>query len=209
MRVSLGIATVLLGAASAAADGDGQGDGDGGGAEAPGAPAAPEAEPAAARRIDPAYGELPDPREERGAPVIPRRGQDIVISVRNDRSSTNIAALVAVGGAGLVMGGIGLYFHLDSRDAANSVSANRFTGRPWTQERQDAYDRAYESRTTAAVFYGIGAALALGTIIAYIVTEPAAETLVIRPQGRAGTSRAAPLLVPTEGGGLLGGAWRF
>ena len=54
----------------------------------------------------------------------------------------------------------------------------------------------------AGVFYGIGGALLLTSAIAYIATEPKAETTVIHPH-------AAALVAPTNGGAIVGGAWRF
>ena len=134
------------------------------------------------------------------------RGRDIVIESREDRSTSNITLLAALGGAGAVAGAIGVYFNLDARSASAEVSANKFTGLVWSEERQDAVDRANRSSTLAGVFYGIGGALLLATAITYIVTEPPTEKILIRPHRN---SKPQPVVAPTEGGALVGGSWRF
>lgn len=185
-------------------------------------PTGPQPAPAAGEpRVDPAYGERPQSTEpassgEPGESPLPgyRRGHDIVVRYHPDRSRENITMLAILGGASVVVGAVGLYFHLDSRDATLQVESDRYTGETWTAERQDAYDRAHRSATVAGVTYGIGGALVLATAIAYIVTEPELETRVIRPhehgkpQARAERSRSLQI-GPTRGGAYVGGARSF
>jgi hypothetical protein len=150
---------------------------------------------------DPAYGGRPDPDVRRySAP----RAKDVVIIAYPERSRTNIMWLGGLGGAGVVLGAVGLYFHLDSRSASNDVSENQFSGRIWTTERQDTYDRANRSAVMAGVFYGLGGALVLATAITYMVTEPKAETMTIHPHGQ-----PTALVAPTRGGAIVGGGWSF
>src|SRR5262245_52535927 len=110
-----------------------------------------------------------DPADGGGRYFAPPKGRDIVITSRDDRSTENITLLAVLGAAGVVSGGLGLYFNLDARKAAADVSADRFTGEVWTAERDATYDRANRSSMLAGVFYGIGGALLVGTAITYIV----------------------------------------
>lgn len=152
---------------------------------------------------DPAYGRPPDPDVRKySAP----RAKDVVIIAYPERSRQNIMLLAGLGTGGVLLGAIGLYFHLDSRSASNEVSADQFSGRIWTADRQDTYDRANRSATIAGVFYGVGGALLLATAITYMVTEPEPEKLTIHPHG---PSSARALVAPTRGGAIIGGGWSF
>lgn len=129
---------------------------------------------------------------------------DITIEIPGERSSENKILLGSLAGAGLVLGALGAYWHLDSRSASNDVSSDRFTGHAWTAEDEALVDRADRSRGRAIVAYSAGGALLLGAAIVYIVTEPRSETTVIHPHGR-----GTPTVAPTEGGAVLGGMWSF
>jgi hypothetical protein len=139
------------------------------------------------------------------APSARADNRDIVIKSQGERSGKTVAVLAGLAGAGVLLGGIGVYFNLDSRDAADSVSQHRFVHAPWDATRQAAYDRAASSGTDAKIAYGIGGALLVGAIIGYIVTEPATETTVIHPRGW-----VTPTASLTPGGGaMVGGTWSF
>src|SRR5687768_16841315 len=59
------------------------------------------------------------------------------------RPRGQVALIAGLAGGALLAGGLGLWFHLDSRDAADEVSAiGELTGRAWTADRQEVYDRA-------------------------------------------------------------------
>lgn len=124
--------------------------------------------------------------------------KDIVVTTEGERSAKNIAILASIAGAGALLGGIGVYFNLDSRSAADSVSANSPTSTPWTPARQTTYDRAHDSGVKAEIFYGVGAALVVGAAVGLIVTTPAPETTVIHPH-----------ITVQPGGATLGGSWSF
>lgn len=169
------------------------------------APAPPE--PA----VDPAYGERPDahesatrmgPNERAGV----RRARDIVVRYHPDRSRENVAMVALLGGAGLLFGGVGLYFHFDSRSATDEVKSNRYTGRTWTAEREDTFDRAHRSAAIAGVAYGIGGALLLATAVAYVVTEPPLETIVIHPHTQL---KPVTIVAPIPGGAFVSRGWEF
>jgi hypothetical protein len=182
-------------------------------APAPETAPAPESPPPPEPKSDPAYGEKPDPKYAGQTAADPNEtgyersvGRDIYIKSYPDRSHENIIGLSIAAGASVVLGGIGLYYHLDSRDLSNQVSANHFTGEAWSTERQDIYDSANHSALMAGVFYGIGGAVLVGTAIAYMVTEPKMETIVIHPHVN---GKPQALVAPTRGGALLGGTWSF
>ena len=139
---------------------------------------------------------------EEAAPTLLRGpgGQDIVITTEGERTTTNIAVLASVAGLGTVLGGLGLYFHLDGRSAANNVSATNPTSKPWTAADQSDFDRAHSSRTDAVILYSLGGAMLIGAVVALIVTEPKEQTSVIHPH---------TTLSPTPGGAMLGRMWQF
>jgi hypothetical protein len=170
----------------------------------------PPAEPAptnapgeTAPKVDPAYGDYNNP-DVRDFPAP--KGKDVIIVAYPERTKTNMIVLGGLAAGGVVAGALGLYFHLDSRSAADEVSGHSFTGEIWTPDKQDALERAHSSSVAAGVFYGIGGGLLLATAIAYIVTEPEAETMVIHPHS---DPKPTALIAPTRGGAVVGGAWRF
>jgi hypothetical protein len=154
--------------------------------------------PAEAPPGDPAYGERPDP-EVKNFPAP--RGKDVVIVSYPERSKRNIYLLSGMAVGGAVVGMLGVYFHMDARSANDDVAASKFTGTAWTAERQETYDRAYGSGVTAGVLYGVGGGLLLATAIAYIVTEPKAENIIIHPH--------TATIAPTRGGAVVGTGWSF
>jgi hypothetical protein len=158
------------------------------------APSAPPTPAPAAPVADPAYGEAPE--RTVGSEDAGRR--KYVVRYPPDRPHSNIVLLAALGGATLLFGGAGVYFHLQSRSAADDVSAKTDTGLPWTQDRQDTYDRSERDATIAGVLYGIGGALALTTAILYIVTEPELQETVMTPR-----------VTATRDGAMFGGTWSF
>jgi hypothetical protein len=129
--------------------------------------------------------------------------KDIVVTTPGERTTSNLIMLASIAGAGVLFGGLGVYFNLDSRDAANQVTADAPTAKPWTAADQSAFDRAHSSRTGAIICYSIGGAALIGAVVALIVTEPKEERSVIHPHA------ATPTIVPTQGGAMLGGMWSF
>ncbi len=155
------------------------------------------------------------PSANSGAPAAPDRDvdnpdfrvrphKDIVITVTGDRDLRNIGLVAGITGAGLLLSAVGVYYNLDSKSAAEAVSAKHPTNLPWTPDEQATYDRAHSSGVKAGVFYGIGSAVLIGAIVTYIVTAPKTETTVIHPH-----YSAVPTIAPAQGGAVLGGAWRF
>jgi hypothetical protein len=171
--------------------------------EAPGqsVPPQPEQPAPGEPKVDPAYGERPEPADpaDGGAGYFAApRGKDIVVKMHPDRSRQNVAGIAITAGAGLLFGGLGLYFHLESKSATEEVGAKKFTGVAWSDELQDTYDHANNSAVAAGVLYGLGGAALVGAAIAYMITEPEVETHVIHPHVAVG-----------KGGAVIGGAWSF
>ncbi|NVB80818.1 MAG: hypothetical protein HOV81_20645 [Kofleriaceae bacterium] len=162
-------------------------------------PAQPPAETPPAQ--PPAETPAEEPSNDMLVPTPRRRVADIVVTSRPDRPRTTVIGLAAGAGVGVILGGIGLYYHLDSRDASNQLNSHRATGEVWSADKQDAYDRAHSSATRAGVFYGVGGAVLIGTLVALILTEPKEETTIIRPH--------TALVAPTQGGAVVGGMWSF
>ncbi len=152
-----------------------------------------------------ALADVPDDgvRRDDGPPgtapmQVPIRHKDIVVVTPGERSTENIAILASIAGAGALLGGVGVYYNLDSKSAADSVSAHSPTSTPWTPQRQATYDRAHDSGVKAGIFYGVGAAMIVGAVVGLIATVPPSETTVIHPH-----------ITVQPGGATLGGSWSF
>lgn len=125
----------------------------------------------------------------------PTRTREIVIDVPGERTLNNKLLVGGLTAAGVIAGALGVYWHLDSRDASNEVSADAYTGKAWTDEQVGLVDRADRSKTRATIAYSLGGAILIGAIATYILTEPASEKAIIRTGGVGVT--------PTEHGGTL------
>ena len=121
-------------------------------------------------------------------PYTPPPSRDIVISAPGERTTKNWLTLGAIAGAGLLVGGVGLYYNLDARDASNQVTAqtaidplsgSHGSGRTWSAADQALVDRANSSSTKMEVFYAIGGADVTAAIVMYFVTEPPEQRSVI------------------------------
>jgi hypothetical protein len=132
--------------------------------------------------------------------VRPIRTREIVVDIPGERSTNNKLALGAIAVGGLLAGSLGLYWHLDSRSAANDVTATMPTGNAWTAHDQSLLDRADSSRTRATVAYTVGGLFITAAIVGLIVTEPKTERSVIHPNATVSVS---------GDGAMVGGAWRF
>ena len=145
----------------------------------------------------------PPPPENYEKPTLktPIRTREIVIDVPGTRTQQQKLVLGGLLAAGGIAGVLGVYFHLDSRSAANDVAESVFNGQTWTPERQARLEDGQASRTRAGVAYGIGGALVIGAIVTLIATEPKSERAVIRPR-HAGVT-------PIPGGAIAGAGWSF
>ena len=127
-------------------------------------------------------------------------GHDIVVETPNERTAANIGLVAGLAGAGALIAGVGLYFHLDSRSESDKVTAGSPTSRPWGAADQTHVDNASSDRTKAIVFYSVGGALVIGALVTLFVTDPGSSTTVIHPH----TS-----LAPVPGGAIAFHEWSF
>jgi hypothetical protein len=122
-----------------------------------------------------------------------------------ERSHRAWAIVGGLAGAALIVGGVGLAFHLDSRSAANQLGASLPTGEPWDAAHQAVADRAVSSGHKAEALYALGGASMIGAFVVFVLSEHhGADGAVI-----AGGPARGPLIVPTAGGAVVGGGWSF
>ena len=157
--------------------------------ETPAPAPAPVPPPQAAHDPDNAADYRPQPMKK-----------DIVIKVYEDRDTKNVLMLSGIAGLGAVLGAVGVYYNLDSRDAAAAVSPKMPTNQPWTAAQQADYDRAHSSGVKAGVFYGLGGAALLTAAVLFIATAPAEHATIIHPHYA---------IAPTHGGAFVARAWSF
>lgn len=165
---------------------------------------APPSDPASAPAPAPAPTVVippPAPVSEQPAPQ-PRHMRDIKIEVPGERSRNNKLVIGGVAAAGAIVSLLGVYWHLDSRDASNEVSADAFTGKAWGDDEIALVDRAERSKTRAIVAYSIGGAMLVGAVAAWIFTAPRSETAIIR---------TGVIVTPPDrgGGGVVSKMWSF
>ncbi|HET9991863.1 MAG TPA: hypothetical protein VFQ65_25210 [Kofleriaceae bacterium] len=168
------------------------------------APPEPPAAPAEARTAAPPPAPPPaapvaDPDSAADYRPQPMK-KDIVIKVYEDRDTNNVLMLGGIAGLGAVLGAVGVYYNLDSRDAAKAVSPKMPTNQPWTATQQADYDRAHSSGVKAGIFYGLGGAALLASAVLFIVTAPSEQATVIHPHYA---------IAPTQGGAFVARAWSF
>lgn len=139
------------------------------------------------------------------APRAAHAEDTITIVTPGERTTDNLMLVGGLAAGAVVVGGLGLYFHLDGKSASEKVSSDVFGGEEWTADDAALFDQAERSRTKAIVAYSVGGALLVGAIVALIVTEPPSETTVLRPRA----VRVIPTVAPAAGGAVLGGMWSF
>ncbi|MGE0550854.1 MAG: hypothetical protein AB7O24_07330 [Kofleriaceae bacterium] len=127
----------------------------------------------------------------------------IVVETPRDRTMSNKVMVGSMFGAGVLLGGLGLKWHLDSRSAANEVASNVPTGRAWSQADVAQVEKADDAGTKAIVAYGVGGALLIAAVVTFIVTDPGSETTVLKG------NTITPTVAPAPGGAVLGSSWSF
>ena len=102
---------------------------------------------------------------------------------------------IGVGAAGVVLGGLGVYFALDARSTANDLDG--YTGE-WGQEQIDLEAKGERSEKLGFVFGGIGLAAIVAGGVMFAIGGPKAT---------AETSSVS--IMPTRGGAAVGWAFQF
>lgn len=132
------------------------------------------------------------------------------LTYRVDRSRTKKQRVVIASllGGSLVFAGLGLYFHLDSRDKADELSAaGSHTGQVWTQEREDTRNSGRTSGRLAIGGYVLGGALMIAAGVALVMTQPGSELVKVDDSA---TKPAVPVsIAPVRGGAIVGKGWVF
>ena len=139
------------------------------------------------------------------------KSDTLTFHVDRERSTQQRILIASLFGGSVLFGGVGLLFHIDSKNKSDDVStdAGRHTGRVYTEELDDTRRAALRSRNFAIGSYAVGGGLLIGTFIAYLLTDPGQEVVHVGTEADAGAAGARVLLEPTDGGALVGGAWRF
>jgi hypothetical protein len=137
-------------------------------------------------------------------------GEPLRFEVDRPRERSDKILMASLFGGSVLLGGVGLLFHLDSQRKSSEVSAvaGRHTGRIYTEELDDTRRAALRSRTFAIVGYSMSGALLLSTFVVYLVTDPGRETITVGDQ-LAPTPAARLMVEPVPGGALVGGQWTF
>ncbi|RMH41686.1 MAG: hypothetical protein D6689_10355 [Deltaproteobacteria bacterium] len=117
--------------------------------------------------------------------------------------------LASLAGATLAAGGLGLYFHLESKRASDEVS--RFSGDHSGLVYTDEVDRrrrdALDNRTRAIAMYATGGVLLVGTVAYFIWTSPdPVERSYADDAEEAGRQT---WWTPVPGGAVAGASWTF
>ena len=134
----------------------------------------------------------------------------LAFTVDRERNSRQRILIASLFGGSILFGGVGLLFHIDSKNKADEVStgAGRHSGRIYTEELDDIRRAGIRSRNLAIASYAVGGGFLVGTFIAYLLTDPGQETIHVGTEADRGAG-ARLLVEPTDGGALVGGAWRF
>ncbi len=146
----------------------------------------------------------PDYFGKRGVPA------DVSFRQAKPRTRKQHIILASLFGGAVLFSGVGLYFHLDSRDASNEVSlAGGTPSATYDQGVADVRDRAFRSRALAIVGYSIGGAFLVATFVAMAMTQPGDEIVTIDNAPKAPAKTIPVSIAPTRGGAIVGKAWSF
>ncbi len=127
--------------------------------------------------------------------------------VDKERTNRQRILIASLGGGAVLVAAVGLLFHLDLRDKSDAVSASGpHTGMVYTDEVDDTRRSALRSRNVTIAAYGVGAGLLVATLVAYVITDPGTETIVL---GEEAAPPVAVTIEPVAGGALVGGGWSF
>ena len=122
----------------------------------------------------------------------------MTFEIDKERTHRQRLTIAAFGGAALLIGGIGVLFHFDSKHKAAEISASgSHTGLAYTTAVDDTLHDGMRSRNLAIAAYGLSAGLLGAMLAVYIVTDPGTETITLD----SGPPRVG--LVPAAGGGLF------
>ncbi len=144
-----------------------------------------------------------------GRDAPPSEGQ---ITYKKDLPRTTGERLL-IGGllfAAAAAGGVGLYYHLQSRDEADEVGSPESQTQPIYTPELDAVRRdALHHRNLAIAGYAVGAGLVAGAVVALFLTEPGKETVTVQENGEVPATVVPVSLAVIPGGAVVGAGWSF
>jgi hypothetical protein len=140
--------------------------------------------------------------------------QPMTFEVDRPRTREAKVLIASLFGAAVVFTGGGLLFHLHSKSQSDEVSTetDEHTGRVYTDDLDATRRDAERSRTLAIAGYAVGGGFLVGTLVAYLLTDPGTETIRVgeeQAEPPAPSGRPQVLVEPSTGGGMVGAAWRF
>lgn len=166
-------------------------------------PAAVRAEPRVPSAATAVAGDQPDYFGKRTVP------QKVSFRQAKPRTRKQHILLASLFGGAVAFGGLGLYFHLDSRDASDEISlVGGEPSRTYDRSVDKTRDRALRSRVLAIVGYSVSGAFLVATIVAMAMTQPGEEIVTI-DQEKAPKNTVPVSVIPIRGGAMVGKAWRF
>ncbi len=130
--------------------------------------------------------------------------------VDNSRTSSERKALVTLFGASLLSAGVGLAFHLQSREITDELTATgSHTRRVYTPSLNDRRQKGLDAKGYATYAYAAAGVFLVSSIVVAYLTDPG-SALVDADDGAQIKPQAPVLsLVPTTDGLILGGAFHF
>ncbi|MBT8493262.1 MAG: hypothetical protein KJO07_09425 [Deltaproteobacteria bacterium] len=130
---------------------------------------------------------------------------EMTFRVSKPRKTEHWILIGALGGGTVLAAGLGVLFQFSGDSKAEDVEAKDRTGLVWDQSRQDIYDSARFRRTAGFTLYGVAGGLALGTIIAFVATNPGSKLIKV---GDSAEDNVAGVL-PLPGGAMVTKGWSF
>ena len=140
----------------------------------------------------------------------PPGDEQIAFRVERSRTTKQRVLIASLLGGAAVAGGIGLYYHLDSRDKSGEVEAvGEHSGRIYTPAVDAVRRGALDSRDRAIVGYAAGGLLLAGAVVALYVTDPGSETVTLSDD-RTPPDPVVPVsILALPGGAGVAAGWRF
>jgi hypothetical protein len=130
-----------------------------------------------------------------------KSNESSTVKIRQDnhRTTGQRIAIYSLLGAGAIGLGLGLYWHVDSRNAAHEIESvgTQHLG-IWNDERMDIYDRGQRSGTLAIVSYSLSAASLAAAMVVTYLTRPGDHLAAMRPA-----------VSPTQGGAIVSREWTW
>jgi hypothetical protein len=140
-----------------------------------------------------------------------QKPDDVVFRIDKERTTTDRIVIGSIGGGAVLFGAIGALFTLDYNDKSGQVEASgTHTGIVYSDRLEDTRKSAIRSRNFAIASYSLAGVALIGTIVAYIVTDPGTEEVTYGPGGVIEKKvQSSTLVAPIEGGAMVGRIWSF